>query len=226
MHTRITCLVGLLAGVLPLLSTAQTIAPSPEASRFYVGLGGSVNTNSRVGGLNGNSLAPTLTLGMQLQPRLAVQIGVGYRPSTRNSTFAGQYGGGTSQLQPGYWSSTSTNRYLTIPVLARYTLTRLDRRFGVDMLGGFTARYSSYRYREDFTYDQSQQTVPGTFATDDANTDGFLTLGPSVHYRLGSHFDLTGDVAFNYLLGRAYNSVYDQLTGTLMLGARYRFGKR
>lgn len=229
MFTRTICLAGLLAGTLPRLGSAQVVAATPAP--FYVGLGGSLNTTSRLSSFNTNSLAPTLTAGWQLSPRLAVQVSASYRQNSSYSAFSGRQLDANGQSQPGIWSSTRRDRLVSVPVLTRYTLTNPNQRLAVDLLGGATVRRYYYSFKENFTFDQGA-TIPSQFTNDDANTYVYLTLGPSLRYRLGEKLDLTGDIGFNYSLTKNYGSVFDyrttlnRLSGNVQLGVRYRFGGR
>ena len=230
MLTRTTCLTALLAGALPLLGAAQTVAPTttPEvAPRFYVGLGGSLLAHGRLAGFDTDHLAPTLTAGVYLRPRLALQISASYWQDTRHNSFAGRQADGNGQSQTGVWSTVRVDRYLNVPILLRYTLiSKPSSRLAVDLLGGVSLRRYSNSYNELFTFDQTQETLPSIFDGTSSYTSAYLTLGPSLRYNLTPHVDLTADFVFDYYLNKSYGAFYDNLSGNLMLGARYRFGGR
>ncbi|RZL03794.1 MAG: hypothetical protein EOO62_21395, partial [Hymenobacter sp.] len=186
MFARTTCLVGLLAGTLPLLSTAQTVAPTITRPQFYVGLGGSIIANGVVSRFEGSSLVPTFTAGVQLLPRLAVQASVGYRWNTRRYSYEGRQQDDNGQSQLGTWRETRRDNYLNIPILARYTISRnLDRRLAVDLLGGATIRRYYRGSNTAFVFDQTQVTRADVYSYSSSNTDIYVSLGPSLRYRLG-----------------------------------------
>jgi hypothetical protein len=214
--------------VLPLVVAAQDSAPASASPHFFVGLGGSIYTYQRLNGFSQNSLAPMLTAGLQVRPRLAVQLGATYRQDTRRSTFAGQRPDNAGQLQPGNYSSVSRARFVSVPLVARYTLTaNLAQPFQVDLLGGATLLQNWYDYKEEFTSTTTQTITPNTFDNSSTSTEGFLSLGPSARYRLAPQLDLTGDFLFNYgLQNFGRGSVLDHLSANLMLGVRYHFANR
>lgn len=124
--------------LMPLVGVAQTMSTTPVATvapRFFVGVGGSFGGYPVPGqsGVNVRSFVPTV--GIQLQPRLAVQVSGAYTPDHQSTTY---------EYDPSYPYYATTERStrtrtLVIPVLARYTLTRkLAHRFQADVLGGFS----------------------------------------------------------------------------------------
>lgn len=92
------------------------------------------------------------------------------------------------------------------------------------MLAGATVVRSAYR-GSSTTTDSLQNTVYNNdFRT--AETGFYLTLGPSLCYRLGQQFALTGDLGFNFLLNsRAAARANGPTSATLALGLRYRFAR-
>ncbi|MFD1468913.1 outer membrane beta-barrel protein [Hymenobacter caeli] len=226
---RASLLFGALAIALPLVGAAQSVAPASLSPQFFVGLGGAVNTYQRLDGFDKNSLAPVLTAGVQLRSRLALQIGVGYRQRTDQSSFSGGgYLDDSGQSQPSSSTSSYYQRRLRVPVLVRYGVTRGGQgRFQVDMLGGLTLERYWNGYDYVVTNENTKAVVQNDFYHGAAN-GLYFTLGPSVRYRVGPHLDLTGDAVINCLLQRntaPYYTFSDRLSGNLALGIRYRFAR-
>jgi hypothetical protein len=120
-------LPSLLAGGLPLVSTAQT---TDTPTRYYVGVGGSLLNSFGRG--SSRILGPSLTAGLQVNPKLAVQVGT--TVTWRN--YSSGYSYTDYQLQQTVYTSKSHSTFITIPALLRYTLTPAAKRLQVDALVG------------------------------------------------------------------------------------------
>jgi hypothetical protein len=223
-------LAGLLLGS-PLLSLAQEAAPVP---RFYGGLGIYTGSHHSLGRLrlppSGSSysyskntfeLPVQATLGYQVRPRLAVQLGLIY--SGRKSAYASENEYTDVDANTIHYSSNnrSTLRHYTASLQARYTLTRKpDHRFQVDVVGGFSYDHQYYRGIGSQEYTNASQGT--TIVTNNDDTfpynESFINIGPSLRYRVGQRMEVVYDFLINQQLTRSYNS------GSMALGLRYRFG--
>lgn len=213
-------LIGLLAGALPLASFAQTAAPAPFKPQLFVGLGVAAGSPQSPVASFDNTLSPLLTVGVQLQPRLALQASAQYHQRKDSYLHPGlfYFNGG---LHQGISYSNSQQRTIAVPVLVRYALTRRpEQRLQVDALGGFTLARDTYQSNAT-TVDSLQNTVNNS-NYDYANNNFYLNLGAGLRYRLGNHLALTGDLLFNLLLNR---NTYNSISSTGALGLRYRFGR-
>ena len=219
-------LPGLLAAALPLAGFAQTEAPAPAAPRFFVGLGIYQLPQSS---LMFTGFAPVVpTFGVQLRPRLAVQASAAFRSTHHAYEYSATYydvsGGAPGQYYDYTRYGSSRNRSLAVPVLARYTLTRRQRhRFQADLLGGFTWMHQAYH--------SEQRLVDHVRATDTTSTYDqtynslYVTLGPSLRYRVWKGLELTGDLTYNLRVGGSLGRSYRGIEGNLAAGLRYRFGQ-
>ncbi|OGX84273.1 outer membrane beta-barrel protein [Hymenobacter coccineus] len=219
MRLRTTLLPGLLAGALPLAGFAQTGAPAAFKPQLFVGLGAAVGSPQSPTAFAENILAPALTAGVQLRPRLAVQASAQYfqRKDSYFQPGLFYFNGG---LHEGISSSTDQQRIVAVPVLVRYALTRRpEQRLQVDVLGGFTLARSTYRSKS--TTVDSLQNVVYNSDNNYVNNNFYLDLGAGLRYRLGNHLALTGDLVFNFLVNQ---HPYNSTSSTAALGLRYRFG--
>jgi hypothetical protein len=222
----ILTLSGLLATV-PLLSLAQ--APAEAASpRYYVGLGAYSSAYQPLGGsaYHGTRMPFQVVVGYQVQPRLAMQLGVAYSGVSASYTNDGRYvpAPGSAGVYYNY-TTQATEHNTSVALLARYTLTRqLAHRLQVDLLGGITLEASHYTSQ---TTNTDSARVPVTSYQDYRGTiwASLLTAGPSMRYRFGPHLEALLDFTLNYEVNR--NRPYSStLTGATALGLRYRFGRR
>jgi hypothetical protein len=229
--TRLTVAGLLLAS--PLLSLAQEAAPTPLL-RFYGGLGiysGSYHSLGRLRNPAGISaytyskntfeLPVQATLGYQLRPRLAVQLGLIYSGRKSAYTSGNEYTDANANTIRYRNSNQTTLRHYTASLQARYTLTRKpDHRFQADVVGGLSYDHQYYRGIGSQEYINVSQGT--TVVTNDDNTfpynESFLTVGPSLRYRLGQRMEVFYDLLLNQSLSHQYNS------GSMALGLRYRFG--
>lgn len=206
---------------LPLRGAAQ---PQPvPAPKVYVGLGVSLGTY----GAAFDTAFPTLTAGVQLNSRWALQASAGYRQRTYAYAGAGQFLDPNGQAFPGVYHSDDRIQLLALPVLARYALTRrAAHRFQADAVGGFTlVRLRTSGHFQSFN---GSNPVPVyDYRYDVTHTGAFASFGPGVRYRLGGRLEATGDVVFNYLLNKAsYGQLVHRFTtANAAVSVRYHFGK-
>ena len=219
-------LPGLVA-LLPAVGHAQ--APAPPVPRYYVGLAAYSSAYQSLGGgvYRTTRLPFQVSVGYQVRPRLAVQLGVAYSSSSYDNSGSGRYFPSPGPVGGVYqdYSFRGADRSASLALLARYTLTRhLGQRVQVDALGGVTVEAS--RYTLTNAYSDSSQ-VPVTHRYEGRGTDWgvLLTAGPSVRCRLSPHFDALLDFTLNYDLNRGNSPGSSLLTGATALGMRYRFGR-
>ncbi len=213
---------------LPLLGRAQTADAPP---RYYVGLSAYSSDFQPLGGTyyGGTTVPVQLTVGYQLRPRLAVQLGVAYSGNSRTYTNDGPYGIYTAAGSPAYFATYSGRtswRSASAGLLARYTLTRQPtHRVQFDALGGLTLDYDRTNYANTRTDTDNMQTVIATTAYDEhvSRTNLLLTGGLSTRYCFGQRLEAVLDVTLSrsFLRGQ-----YSGLPGSTALGLRYRFGQR
>lgn len=223
---RLACCALLLNS--PLLGRAQTADALP---RYYVGLSAYSSDFQPLGGnyYSGATVPVQLTLGYQVQPRLAVQLGVAYSQKTYDYANTGQFfysGAALSRPYSFVYSSHGSDYRMSVHGLVRYTLTRQPaHHVQFDVLGGLTFEYiraSSHTTRTD---SDSLQNVIVTTNYDDHYTDtNFLfTGGLSTRYRFSQRLEAVLDVTLSrsFLRGQ-----YSGFPGSTALGLRYRFGQR
>ncbi|GAA4053688.1 hypothetical protein GCM10022409_45830 [Hymenobacter glaciei] len=218
---------GLLLGAaLPALAQT-TPAEKPATPRYYVGLGAYSSYYNKFGrpyGTTGFPVPVQLTVGYQLSPRLAVQVGVAY------SGHSYTYNNSNQQSSPSYVpysiEGKNTQRLTSVTVLARYGLTQqAAHRLQFDALGGFGLEHSSYRGRGTQTDGFSGTLQTSTYDYTTVRNTLLLTAGLGASYRLSPCFELTSDFTVNRALNNI-DPVYTgpALTGAAAVGLRYRFG--
>lgn len=217
-----TALAALLLGA-PLATLAQTADPAP-AHRFYGGLAIYEGSNQMLSGFYSGerfNVPVQATLGYQLRPRLALQLGLAY--SSAKADYADTYDYVNSNSIPVRYSTSSTSlrRATSASLLARYTLTRrANHRFQVDAVGGLSFYHSFYRVNSTDTYTSQGTTDVRPYENSGAYNSLQVNLGPSFRYRFGERLEAVGDLLFYTSLTSSYHS----LNSALALGLRYRFG--
>lgn len=211
---------------LPLIGFGQASDPTP---RYYVGLAVlSSDLQPLQFDYRGVAVPVQLTLGYQLRPRLAAQLGL-----ARTTTDRNYFGAGVSDYGPnGVGARTYFDvdysihsRAFTTAALLRYTLTRnAGHRFQADALGGLTYLRSDYEYNEHRTMYDSTQTVLATNSIEEHQHGNYLllTAGLSARLRLGHHLEAVADGTLSY--GLLHGDL--GLNSGAALGLRYRFGGR
>ena len=203
---------SLLAGILPLVSAAQT---TPNSPRYYVGVGGSVLNSFGSG--SSRILGPSLTAGLQLSPQLAVQIGA--TVTWRN--YSTGYSYTDYQLQQTVYTNESRSKFITVPALLRYTLSPVAKRLQFDALVGLSFLVNTSRSTSTTLFpDQTQYES----STRHSNLRGSLVLGPALRYSLTPKVALTAEVPVNLVIGNSYGSFSNRFFYNLQVGARYNFG--
>jgi hypothetical protein len=215
MFFRTLFTAGLLAGILPLASHAQT------TPRFYVGAGANLFTNvpfvSR--GAAPRLHGPALTAGLQLNPNLALQTGIAY--FWQNTSLYQSYND-PNQVTPVIEQAEYRSKYFTVPVLLRYTFAPDAERFHVDALGGVTLTRTSYRNSAS----SSSSSNPYSYKYNGSDINASVTLGPAARYTLAPNVELTANALVSAVVGDTYYRFSNRLFLNVLIGAQYSFGQR
>jgi hypothetical protein len=161
------------------------------------------------------------TLGYQLRPRLAVQLGLVYSGRKNDYASTNEYVDANSNKILFNSTGRSTLRHYTASLQARYTLTRKPaHRFQVDAVGGLAYDHQYYRGVGSEAYTNVSQGTSTSTNHDDTSpyNEAFISIGPSLRYRFGQRLDVVYDLLLNQPLTRQSNA------GSMALGIRYRFG--
>jgi hypothetical protein len=230
MITSRLILSGLLLN-LPFIGFAQD-NPHAAAPKFYAGLAiysgayhslgrleapASINTSST----STYQLPVQATLGYQLRPRLAVQLGLVYSGHKNDYALANEYTDTNSNKILFNSNGRSTLRHYTASLQARYTLTRKSaHRFQVDVVGGLAYDHQYYRGVGSEEYTNVSQGTTTVTNHDDTfpYNEVLINVGPSLRYRFGQRLEVVYDLLLNQPLNRQSNA------GSMALGLRYRFG--
>ncbi len=214
MFRRLLFTTGLLSTLLPLASHAQT---TPASSRYYVGLGANLLTDSffKTRESGPTLIGPALTAGLQLTPRLAVQAGLTYQWKV-NSYYA-EY----TTPRPAISTATTRINYFTLPVLLRYSLTLPAKRFHLDALGGATVSHKA----SHGSYYTTANTDPVYEEYSGSSTSFSLTLGPAVRYSILPNLDLTASGLMS-IKRESFIYFNERLFLNVGVGANYTFGHR
>lgn len=213
----------------PILSLAQTADPVP-VPKFYVGLGAYGSSYQKLGGRpnSGATVPVQLTVGYQLLPRLAVQVGLAYSGYSDSYAYDGRIY--SDPIIPSTYFADNgkyTERNFSASVLARYTLTRKPaHRMQFDLLGGFglESPHSRSQGTRSDSVQSSLVATPYTYRF--SKNDLLFTLGLSTRYRLSQRFELTYDFTISSVVASDKTYPISRLTGANALGLRYRFGQR
>ncbi len=200
---------------LPLVCQAQT---EPASSHFYLGAGVNLLTNvpSTSAGVP-RLLGPSLTAGVGLAPRVALQASVTYQWQNNSGSSSYNYGSGIS-----YDSFSSRSKYFTVPVLLRYAFTPTPGRFQFDGLAGITVVHSSFHYESTTTNSGS----PYSYEDNGGLTRASITLGPAVRCAISPNLELTANSLVSAAVGDTYYRFSDRLFLNVLVGAQYSFGQR
>ncbi|MDO7849799.1 hypothetical protein Q5H92_25785, partial [Hymenobacter sp. M29] len=245
MNTKTIAWGGLLALAFPITGLAQDTA-QPPLPRWFVGVGGAWGTFQEPARLaQHEGYGPAVTAGRYLTPRLAVQVGLVFYQRLDFYGFNGTYDaahfnpGGTLLTQ--IESNTERRRAFTVPVLLRYGLTRNPTAgWQFDVLAG-----GAWLQTQRLAVNEVENiTTAGTTFRRSEYSETFtganLTAGLGLHRTLSRHLELTLDalghlsltpreplfqnrIAY-YLYSQPVPPLADRLTGTVLLGLRYRFG--
>ncbi len=219
MLLRTLLATGLLAAAGPLASFAQTTATTP---RFYVGAGVSLLTDAPFVKSGASTiLGPSLTGGVRLSPRWAVQVGAAL--AWRNQEYSTTYSppSGPSPILQTYDLHTAT---LTVPLLARYTFGPAPKRLHVEALGGLTVLRAATTYTYTATPPAATGQPPYQEMRRSNTVTGNISLGPGVRYTLTPHVELTAHALVNAVLGYSLAHFTDRAFLNAQVSAHYTFG--
>ncbi|MDO7851444.1 outer membrane beta-barrel protein [Hymenobacter convexus] len=238
MNTRTILWGGLLALARPIAGHAQETSSAP-VPRWFVGLGGAWGTYQEPAyQTQFERYGLTATVGRYLTPRLAVQTGLVFYQKTETVGYI-----------PGSprFNSIVTNferrRAYTVPVLLRYGLNPNPATgWHVDALAGGTWLLTQRHAMQEVWVATAAGTFLNQYDYTETRTGANLSAGLGLHRALGRHLELTLDgLAHLSLTPRkplsesttpfAYYPFFSpvppveqRLTGTVLLGVRYRFG--
>ena len=122
-----------------------------------------------------------------------------------------------------YFSETRTKHRHTfaVPVLARYAVARHpERRLQPAIMGGIALVWN-HQYIDGTVHDIFQQTERNFHIDEKPTIAAFAMAGPSLCYRLGRQWDVTGDLLGTFRLKQLAG---DGFSASLQVGVRYRFG--
>lgn len=207
----------------PLATLAQGAAPVP-AHRFYGGLALYTNGEQGLGRFyHGRFNAPVqATLGYQLRPRLAVQVGLAYSGAKGDDSYTDDYIDSNSNLASYVSTVSYSRRTYATSVLARYTLTRkATHRFQADMLAGPSFDHYASRFASTETITSQGVTSVSAYNQSYRYNTLLVNLGPSFRYRFGGRIEAVYDLLFNVSLTGSNHST----DASMALGLRYRFGR-
>lgn len=230
-------LFGFVAGLLGPLFAAlschgQATAPV-VAPRFYVGVQLLYRVSYQVFYPDTpGSAGPhpwQLTVGGNVTPRLALQVGVSY---TREHDHQDPAYSGT-MLNGDYVDGSFDSKRWTycVPVLARYALVRFPKpRLQVDGLVGLTVLGTE-------SHEQAEQRVNGHVVQHrnvlEQATNGYYSVGMGVRCPVGRHVEAVVDCTYNRNFHSASEAINFNTTGNqhgftraLSVGLRYRFNVR
>ncbi|RZJ89864.1 MAG: hypothetical protein EOO60_09565 [Hymenobacter sp.] len=207
----------------PLISLAQGTNATPSY-RFYGGLAAYSSSFQPLGGNSGHTTVPfQATVGYQLRPRWAVQLGAaysGYNSPYLITEYIGSPGSSSYYSYDGavYWRS------LSVSLLGRYTLTHdLARRLQVDALGGFAFEHSSLRDTGLYLRHSGFDGVGATYSSQVSHNNLLAGLGASLRFRVVNHLEAVLDIVLNAPFA---SDTQPGIGSATALGLRYRFGQR
>ena len=214
---RLLLLVTGLAS-LPFVSLAQT-APPPATSQFYLGVGTATLSSAPASSYHSlPQLGPALSAGLQLTPRWGLQAGVALNWRKEGDSQSYEPSPGQAPTLYVYQIRSTT---LTVPVLARYTLTAPAARLGADVLGGVTLLHTVAH----FTSTSTAAGQPPYVAKERSNpTRGSFSCGLAARFGLLPQLELTADALANLTVTNSFYQFKDRLFLNLGAGIRYHFG--
>jgi hypothetical protein len=214
-----TLLVASIA-LAPAVSLAQSTPP------LYIGASFNVSTFSPFRSYSSNLYGPALTVGYQLSPRWAIQSGASWgQRSDRPSNI----GRPDILTTPTIFKEVNFDlRYtrLTIPVLARFTLTDPTKPLQVDALFGPSWIHATSRNTTTFVLRAGGSNSDTSTYSDNNFSAG---LGPSIRYTVSPHLQVTANSMVQAEFGDGFDIVNrrfsDRMFLTTQLGVQYRFGR-
>jgi hypothetical protein len=216
MYSRTLLATGLLVATASLASSAQTTDATP---RLYVGAGLSLLTNAPFTDSDVSTIiGPSLTAGVRLSPRWAVQVGGAL--AWRNVTEIVP----PNKTIPIVGALDKHTATLIIPVLGRFTFAPAPKPFHVEALGGLTV----LRAATTNTYTAVPPASTGQPAYQQVvlqkQISGNISLGPGVRYTVSPHMEVAAHALVNAVIGYSLAHFTDRAFLNVQLGAHYTFG--
>jgi hypothetical protein len=197
-----------------------------QSTPLYIGASLNASTFSPFRSYSSNLYGPALTIGYQLSPRWAIQSGASWGQRTDRPSNVSRPDILTT---PTIFKEVNFDlRYtrLTIPVLARFTLTDPTKPLQVDALFGPSWIYTTDRNTTTFVLKAGGSDSQTSTSSENSFSAG---LGPSIRYAVSPHLQLTANsmiqAPFADGVNRGNNSFSDRLFLTTQLGVQYRFGR-
>jgi len=209
-------LVGASIALMPAVSLAQSTPP------LYVGASFNVSTFNPFRSYSSNFYGPAVTVGYQLSPRWAIQTGASWeRRSYKTSNFDPA---GVTIFEEVKYDLRYTR--LTVPLLARFTLTDPSKPLQVDALFGPSWINTTNRSMTTFVLRAGGSDSGTSTYSDNSFSAG---LGPSIRYAVSPHLQLTANSMIQAQFGDDVNRINrpfsDRLLLTTQVGVQYRFGR-
>jgi hypothetical protein len=209
-------LLGASIVLLPAVSLAQSTPP------LYVGASFNISTYNPFHSYSSNLYGPAVTVGYQLSPRWAIQTGASWnRRSDNTSNF---YPASVSIFEEVKYDLRYTR--ITVPLLARFTLTDPTKPLQVDALFGPSWIHATGRTTTTFVYSAGGSDLETHTYSDNSFSAG---LGPSIRYAVGANLELTANSVLQAEFTDGFNIVNrrfsDRLFLTTQLGVQYQFGR-
>ena len=205
--------------LLPAVSLAQS-------TPLYVGASFNVSSFSPFRSYSSSLYGPALTVGYQLSPRWAIQSGISWGQRSEIPDIIARPDILTA---PSIFKEVNFDlRYtkLTIPVLARFTLTDPTKPLQVDALFGPSWIYTINRNTTTFVLNAGGSDSQTSTSSENSFSAG---LGPSIRYAVSPHLQVTANsmvqAQFADGINRGNNSSNDGLFLTTQLGVQYNFSR-
>jgi len=208
----------LFAAVLLTSSFPSWAHPPGDSPRLYAGLGAAAFSKLWPNGTR--LVGPTLIVGWQFTPRLALQLDATYtgRNVHSASTYAVNYNGQPSLLTE---RKESRGKYLVVPVLLRYRVLPPARRWHLDALAGASVLYSSAQ--DTYTTTISGQVPDSQYSFGGTAMGASLVAGPALQYGLSPHLGLTAEVLLHCDISHSYDRFSQRFFSNPRVGLRYYF---
>lgn len=131
-----------------------------------------------------------LTVGYQISPRVAVQIGISGRRLKESNLAIGT----DSVRNVVTEGSQSTRKFLEVPVVAKYTFSNLGKKLQFYWLGGFSFVFA--RTSSTFTNTNGQE-ITRHQSYRKHTTDVFVCLALEASYRFSKQWEMNVEVGVN-----------------------------
>ena len=210
--------------VLPLAAHAQGVLPALFSPKVYVGVGFNLGRyyDKRYGEFiaDGISNSPALVAGLEVAPRLAVQLSATtYSYRRQYMSQITNYAQSPNDPVIGYIHGDAQRRYFVLPLLVRYALTDDARRLQWDALVGASVFHT--RETSSTVLTDRQDNVTDRYSYSQAGTYGNLVLGAGFRYTVRPQLEAATELRTNL----HYFGYGGSITPNLEMSLRYRFGR-